>query len=425
MSQVKSAKVIIVFLAILGLTVTLAISASAQARYKTLYTFPVTTIDGYPHDARLILDWAGDLYGTNSAGGDYDYGMVYELKNVGGTWIPTVLHSFDWTDGAYPRGQLLFDATGNLYGTASYGGGTSDCYFTGDCGVLFKLAPNSDGTWTESVLHVFTGLNGDASNTDGGLMFDAAGNLYGTGQWGGAGMGAVFQFTPNSDETWRENMLLGFSGSSRGGYPWSDTLVADAAGNLYGTAAFGGKPGCSQGNGCYGLGLLFELSPNSDGTWTEKVLHLFTAGKDGATPTGPLLLDSAGNLYGTTFWGGAFNGNGNVFKFVPNPDGTWTEFVLHQFTGGIDGALPFSGVIMDSAGSLYGTTTKGGTDNCGVVFKISPSSSGWKYTVLHTFTNNPAGYPYAGLVMDRKGNLYGTTMGDGITTFGSVYKITP
>jgi len=421
-----------VFMGILATVVVALIlggNAWGQVTFKTLHKFwDKGTIDGYPHAPALILDAAGYLYGTTATGGAHGYGRIYQLTpNSDGTWTEQVLHDFNMNDGADPRGNLTFDGEGNLYGTTAYGGGSSGCYFTGDCGVAFKLTHNSGGSWSESVLHVFTGENGDGSNTDGALIFDGAGNLYGTSEWGGGGWGAVFELTPNSDGSWTEHTLFGFDMGSDGGYPWADTLVFDAAGNLYGATAYGGMSGCSpRGNGCYGLGVIFQLTLNSDGTWSEKVLHSFTAGKDGATPTGPLVLDASGNLYGTTFWGGAHNGNGNVYKLTPNPNGTWTEHVLHQFTGGRDGGAPFSGLSFDAAGNLYGATTQGGKYGYGVVFKLTPTSTGgWSYQALHSFRDTSGAYPEAAPIFDAAGNLYGTTNGDGTTTFGTVYEITP
>jgi uncharacterized repeat protein (TIGR03803 family) len=190
---------------------------------------------------------------------------------------------------------------------------------------------------------------------------------------------------------------------------------------------------------CNGVpgGVIFELTPNPDGSWKEKVLHTFMDGKDGESPNGALIFDQAGNLYGTTVGGSNLGdcdgvGCGTAFKLTPNPDGSWTESVLHHFTGGKDGADPAAGLIFDHAGNLYGTTEAGGNLNCnsgvgcGVVFKLTPNSNGgWQERVLHAFTDRAGAFPLAGLIFDAAGNLYGTTGGDGTTTFGSVFEITP
>ena len=258
------------------------------------------------------------------------------------------------------------------------------------------------------------------------MTFDASGNLYGTGAWGCGtpGISCVFEMTPGNNG-WSFNQLYQLSGPA-GWYPSGTTPIFDAKGNIYATTAFGGKQGCSPyGNGCYGLGVAFELTPNGDGSWSEKVLHTFKGGKDGESPTCALVFDAAGNLYGTTFAGGTY-GYGNVFMLTPNPDGTWTEKVLHQFTGGNDGGTPAGGAIFDAAGNLYGTAWKGGAFGFGVVFKLkSRPTGGWKYELLHSFHNKPGAYPWSGLVFDAAGNLYGTTQGDGRKTFGSVFEIVP
>ncbi|MFZ0953348.1 MAG: choice-of-anchor tandem repeat GloVer-containing protein, partial [Candidatus Sulfotelmatobacter sp.] len=249
----------------------------------------------------------------------------------------------------------------------------------------------------------------------GGLIFDAAGNLYGAAAGnGGIGTATVFKLTANSDGTWTESVLFKFFG----GYPEAG-LIFDAAGNLYGTTI---QPGLQ--------GTVFELSPTSDGGWTESTLFTF-GGRDGANPLGGLIFDAAGNLYGTTAGGGSsstectsggHNGCGVVFKLAPNPDGTWTESVLHTFLGE-PSEYPSAGLTMDAAGNLYGTTNGGGT-NYGSVFKLTPTSSGWSYTVLHRFLGLPGEYPYAGVIMDAAGNLYGTTS-EGSTNYGLVFEITP
>jgi len=405
----------------------LAFGAWAQGTYKTLHKF--NGKDGDSPSGRLIFDTAGNLYGTTNIGGKYSgcyfgtCGTVFELSpNAGGTWTEQVLHNFDGSDGTAPVGELIFDGAGSLYGTANRGGGPGD-------GVVFKLTPGANGSWTESTLFVFTGTDGEWPG--GGLTFDASRNLYGTTGWGGDG-GNVFELTPNGNGSWTESVLYVFTFDGiNGWYPSGGSLVFDAAGNIYGTAAFGGKSGCSPyGNGCYGFGVVFELSPNGNGAWTEKVLHTFQ-GKDGESPTCTLVFDAAGNLYGTAFAGGDLSlcsgyGCGVVFELTPNAGGGWTEHVLHKFSGGKDGSVPFAGVVFDAAGNLYGTTTQGGAHGYGVVFKLTPNSKGgWNETVLHSFIDSPGAYPYSGLIFDAAGNLYGSTQGDGTKTFGSVYEITP
>ncbi len=404
---------------VIATTLVLAPAALAQGKFKTLYKFKGST-DGNFSQASLIFDQAGNLYSTTTRGGA-GYGTVFELTpNQDGSWTESVLYSFTGgADGADPFAGLIFDQAGNLYGTTYQGGSAG-------VGTVFELTPNLDGGWTQNVLHSFK--NSDGRYPVGGVIFGADGNLYGTTTNGGAaGQGTVFELTPNQDGSWTESVLHSFKGGRDGGYPDHGSLIFDTAGNLYGATASGGKVGCNWlSPGC---GTIFELKPNSDGRWTEQVLHRFSGGTDGATPQPTLIFDKSGNLYGTTLLGGA-HGVGNVFELMPNSDGSWKQKVLHQFKGGNWG--PWAGVIFDQAGNLYGTTLAGGNLNacggqgCGVVFKLAPNSNGgWNETVLHTFTDHPGALPNALLTFDESGNLYGTTAGDSSKTFGSVFEITP
>jgi len=341
-----------------------------------------------------------------------------------------VIHAFNAAvDGGNPILGLIPDAAGNLYGVTSYGGSSAPC-MGGGCGTVFKLAPDADGTWTYSVLHVFVD-SADGVQSNDPLIFDNAGNLYGTTQYGGSegctgpygtGCGVVFKLAPNNDGTWTYSVIHSFSATDgdepRGG------VIFDATGNLYGAAGLGGSEGCSSyiGTGC---GTVFKLAPNADGTWTYSVLHRFT-GADGGQPEDPqLAFDTAGNLYGTTFVGGTY-GAGVVFKLAPNSDGTWTESVLHNFTGA-DGANSYAGLISDPAGNFYGTATNGGAYGYGTVFKLAPNGEGttWAYSVLHNFTGADGNYPNWPVILDKAGTLYGTTSCCGADYDGKVFKLAP
>jgi uncharacterized repeat protein (TIGR03803 family) len=327
----------------------------------------------------------------------------------------TVLYTFaGGEEGASPYG-LTFNAAGELYGTA-LGGDLNDCPPYG-CGVVFDLSSGSSG-WTEAVAHYFTGGTSGGGPTA-ALVFDASGDLFGGTASGGnlqecvtqfySGCGVVFELSPTSGGGWKETVLHRFTGGKDGAYP--EFLVFDAAGNLYGVANGGGSSNC-----IFGCGAIFKLTLTSDG-WRMTVLHLFT-GTDGAYPNG-VVLDSAGNLYGTTQEGGL--GNGVVFKLSPVASGGWKETVLHRFTNGQDGGQPYVGPILDEAGNLYGTTVTGGSlsdcseaRGCGVVFQLSPTSSGgWHETLLHTFTGGSDGWAPFALIRDTAGNLYGTTLDGG------------
>ena len=385
--------------------VTLILAISAAAEYKILHEFRMAK-DGANPSGNLIMDAAGNLYGTTCCGGAHGSGTVFKLKpNPDGTWEEIVLYSFTGgADGANPSagGGVIFDKAGNLYDTTAGGGADG-------VGVVFKLTPKPDGVWTETVLHTFTGADGAYPNA--GLVLDTAGNLYGTTNVGGVGEGVVFKLEPNLDGTWTESVLYDFWGGTGGpgDFPLAG-LTLDAAGNLYGTTHMGGGP--------YNDGAIFELTRSTDGTWAYSVLHGFD-GADGLVPyQAGLILDAAGNLYGTTALGG---GAGVAFELTPNPDGTWTEAVLHSFTGGADGAFPIASLVFDASGNLYGTTGGGGAYNDGVVFKLTPTSSGWRETVMHAF----AGYgksPQADVIIDAAGTLYGTVP-SGTANNGFVFEI--
>jgi uncharacterized repeat protein (TIGR03803 family) len=379
--------------------------AWAAGKYGTLYKFKGGKDGSLPY-AGLIFDPTGNLYGTTSEGGAYGYGTVFKLTlNGNGSWKESVLHSFnnDGQDGVNPYDNLIFDPTGNLYGTTFYGG-------TGGGGIVFQLSPNGDGSWRENVIHNFTYDHGWFPEA--GLIFDSSGSLYGTTVAGGDdAAGTVFQLTPNGDGTWTENVLLSFNNTN--GFGSYAGLIFDSSGNLYGNAAQGGA---------YGGGATFELTPNGDGTWTESLLHSFGSLDDGSYVYSGLIFDSGGNLYGTTE-GGRIYGAGTVFQLTPNSDGTWTESVLYGFCCG-GGAGPYDSVVFDKAGNLYATAARGGAYGNGTIFKLKPTQVGWKATVLHSFRNRPGSNPYAGLIFGGHGNLFGTTVGDGKETFGSVFEIT-
>jgi uncharacterized repeat protein (TIGR03803 family) len=311
-----------------------------------------------------------------------------------------VLYSFTGgADGGASYAGLVRDSQGNLYGTTTSGGaGLFGCPQA--CGTVFKL----DTAGNETVLHNFgeTGSDGQAPYY-GYLVRDGAGNLYGTASYGGAhGAGTIFRVSPSGKE-----VFFSFNGAN-GGFPFAG-LVRDAAGNLYGTTYV-------RGSGCppYGCGTVFKVSSKGK----ETVLHNFTGAPDGNNPFAGLVLDSAGNLYGTTATGGL--GIGTVFKVDP----TGAETVLYSFTGGADGGLPFAGLVRDSSGNLYGTCSIGGTFGSGTVFKVDSTGT---ETVLYTFCSQSGctdgSEPYATLVRDSAGNLYGTTFGGGADDVGTVFKL--
>jgi uncharacterized repeat protein (TIGR03803 family) len=411
------------------LTLTLCAAPVAASQEQVLYSFydaggTVSPLAG------VISDAAGNLYGTTIYGGAYGNGMVYELSPTAGGWTETVLHSFnpDGIDGFFVTGGLIFDASGNLYGTTQFGG-TGACTNGFGCGTVFELSPSAGGTWTETVLHNFQGTDGWEIHA--GLVRDPAGNLYGTAVNGGTyGQGTVYKLSPGASGHWTAKVLHHFTGGVDGGVPYGGVIL-DAAGNLYGMTSAGGA---STAACKYGCGTVFELSPtnSADGHWTGKLLHNFSqSSADGRTPSAGLVFDASGNLYGTTSAGGG-NGHFNagiVFELTIGASGKWTEKVLHNFNQkSMDGANPAGDLIFDASGNLYGATLSGGSGHQGTVFKLSPTASGsWTETILHNFSNNGTdGFnPGAGLLLDPSGNLFGTTGQGGSYNQGAVFEITP
>jgi len=410
----------------------------ATTKYKILHRFTGSPDGSQPY-AAPIFDQVGNLYGTSWSGGNSTCpnggcGRVFELTtNAAGTWKEKVLHNFTGSDGDGPFAGLTFDLAGNLYGTTQAGGNLAGCNGYG-CGVVFRLTPHRDGSWTESVLHAFTGGN-DGADPFAGLIFDAAGNLYGTTAYGGAdGFGTVFELSTNADGTWKEKVLHHFTGGADGACPVAG-LIFDRAGNLYGTTYEGGVTTSCHGGGC---GVVFEMTPNANGSWKEEVIHRFL-GSDGSAPHSGLIFDDAGNLFGTTQLGGGnfavcdTYGCGLVFELTPNAHHGWKEKVLHTFTGGADGNQPVGGLIFDQAGSLYGTTIAGGANNFGAVFQLIPEANGrWTQKVLRSFKSGTDGsQPWAGLIFGPGDNLYGTTFAGanngGCHNYGcgTVFKLVP
>ncbi len=374
-----------------GLAVLATGTAQAQTySYSVLYAFMYIPDGGLPMGV-LVRDAQGNLYGTTWGGGAYSDGTVFKLDTSGNE---TVLYSFTGPPyGAYPQAGLVRDAQGNLYGTTYWGG-------VSNSGTVFKL----DTSGNETVLHSFGENSGDGTYPSAGLVRDAQGNLYGTTAFGGAygGSGTVFKVDPTGNET----VLYSFTGTGGDGRVPYAGLVRDAQGNLY---------GATWGGGAYSDGTVFKL----DTSGNETVLYSFTGPPDGAYPQAGLVRDAQGNLYGTTYRGGVSN-SGTVFKL----DTSGNETVLHSFTGPPDGAYPQADLVRDAQGNLYGTTYHGGVSDSGTVFKLDKKD---EETVLYSFefSNHGGGYPFAGLVRDAQGNLYGTAESWGPYYYGTVFKLTP
>jgi hypothetical protein len=380
--------------------------------------------------------------------------MLTLVSTASAEWKEQVLYSFQGvTDGQLPLGGIVFDSKGNLYGATTQGGATN-CSPLADCGTVFQLTPpaKKGDSWTETVLYVFKGAKqGDGDEPAGGLLIDSQGNLYGTTAYGGTGdcvllgveggCGTVFELSPpqQKGDAWTETILYSFPTAKRGYLPNGD-LVFDSAGNLYGATEYGG----GKGTNCDGFyqycGAVFELSPpkTKGGKWTEKVLHAFAGGTDGANPNGGPLLDGKGNVYGTTYMGGDQNGEcagggcGTAFELDPpaKTGGAWKEKIIHRFQGGQDGDNPWAGLVFGENGDPYGTTLTGGANGGGgTVFRLTPPSNGsgpWKKVILYGFNGTGGGLDAESpIVFDSKGNLYGTTLDSGGNYYGTVYRLRP
>jgi uncharacterized repeat protein (TIGR03803 family) len=393
---------------------------SSASTYKRLYNFTGGTDGGDPATP-LTFDSAGNAYGTTAAGGDFGFGTVFMLSPSG---QQTVLYSFTGgSDGNDPHGGVTLDSAGNLYGTTAAGGSGGLCAGDG-CGVVFELSP-SNGSWTETTLYNFRGLN-DGFGPGGTLVFDKAGSLYGTTPDGGANSdGVVFKLSPTTNG-WRQTVIHTFTGGDDGAVGSLGSLLFDAAGNLYGVTELGGANGA---------GAVYKLSPTpcgawlppgSCGAWKTTVLYDFKGTPDAANPYGGLIFDTAGSLYGTTYFGGT-NGMGAVFQLTPGANG-WQENILYNFQGGTDGSFPTTTLAFNAVGSLYGTTSTGGRPSCdcGTVFRLTLSGGSWKEKIVHLFgVGRDGSSPNYGLTLDQAGNLYGTTPVGGSGGQGIVFRIAP
>jgi uncharacterized repeat protein (TIGR03803 family) len=439
-------------LAIFATVLSLAIGAlgSEKTTETVLYAFQGAG-DGEFAFSGLTFDSAGSLYGTTVFGGILcgipTCGTVYQLVppvSPGGAWSKNVLYDF-WTnpdDGGFPRSGVFFDKVGNLYGTTSGGGQNADCP---NCGTVFQLAPPSTpgASWTENVLHRFES-DPDGASPWGPLTFDSAGNLFGTTNAGGpyGASGTIFEMTPPAQigGAWTESVIYTFDFLGHGGEgcePLSGVIM-DKAGDLYGTTEDCGadRPHHCPGFGC---GTVFKLTrPAAAGDpWRYKVLHLFQdSPSDGSYPMAGLVFDNAGNLYGTTSYGGLYR-SGTVFKLTPP---LWTETVIYNFAGGTDGSSPQGGLVFHN-GSLYGTTVEGGVGctisgpGCGTVFQLTPQSGGesWTESVIYRFHGSDGVAPFGTLLFGEGDTLFGTTGygGDGancqnsISGCGTVFELAP
>ena len=384
---------------------------------------------GIAPTAGVIADAKGNLYSTTLLGGNGSpgHGTVFEVSKGPSGWTGTVLYTFTGgKDGGVPVAGVVADASGALYGTTQMGGSTA--YSQNGAGVVFKLTPPHSGqqAWTETVLAAFKGADGAFPNA--GLTPDGAGGFYTTTYGGGHfGEGAVVHVTPpvQGATRWKVQVLHSFANAD-GAEPLSN-LFLDAHGVLYGTTPSGGPSG---------RGVVFSLTPTSKTRWHFQILYAFTGGPDGGNPFAGVVEDTAGNLYGTTNTGGITPctsdesaGCGVIYELSPQSNGTWLETVLFAFQATGTGAEPEQGTLtFDAAGALYGSTIFGATSfpGNGVIYKLARSGAGWKETVLYEFQGQPDGSgPEDSPLLMRGGTLFGTTVAGGSSDNGTVFELKP
>ena len=398
-----------------------ALSPKALAQnFQVLHAF-TDGLDGDNPFAGVTVDRHGNVYGTTAYGGTSNQGTVFKLAQGGSGWIFTPLYSFSGSnEGQVALAPLTVGPDGTLYGTTSFGG-------TSGLGTVFNVRPPANLCrsflcfWTGTVLHTFTGGSDGSEPGNGAVVFDQAGNLYGTTVSGGSTNGGVLYELTHSQNGWTENIAYNMSAGTTGIMPYGG-VIFDSAGNLYGTAVEGGG----------GSGAVYELMPSGSG-FTGRSIYAFPPGQpdDGSSPYGGVILDTAGNLYGVAFYGGP-NGAGVVYQLSPSGGG-WIENVLFAFGENNSGPAHGYPLAMDSEGNLYGTTFQGGTSQHGNVFRLSSSNGQWVFTDLHDFTGRAdGGFPLGGVAIDASGNLYGTTeiggsFGGNCSDLGCgvVWEITP
>ena len=392
---------------VFALTIVLLQSAQAQT-YTVLHNF-TGGVDGQNPSAGVVIDRAGNLYGTTYYGGTSpDSGAAFKLARKGNSFVFTPLHSFNGvTDGSNPY-AVTIGPDGALYGTTEIG---ADGYQPGTVYSLRLPATACKSAlcpWNVSLVYQFPDGGQNGGHPDSPPIFDQTGNMFGATP-GDIGYGNVYELQP-SGGGWIQSVLYAFTGGSDGSVP-HDGVIRDQAGNLYGVTYRGGA-----NNG----GVVYQLVPTGNG-WTEKVLHSFNNASEGTLPVGGLVFDKSGNLYGTTTEGGSLSG-GSVFMLSPSGSG-WTSTVLYSFPGYVG---PSASLSVDTAGNLYGTTSEGGANEFGSIFKLSPGSGGWTYTSLKDFSSNCSDgcIPLSTVTIDSGGNLYGTTAKGGSNgNYGVVWEI--
>ena len=378
----------------------ISVHPALSQTYKVIHNFTNQGSDGATPYGGPVLDKLGNLYGATYLGGLFGGGSVYRLSPSGSSWTYTSLYSFkNIPDGSGPGfGTLVIGADRALFGTTEGGGFFGTAYAVCDC-------PKR-----EYVIHSF-GKGTDGAQPIGGLVIDPKGNLYGTtSEFGANGFGNVFELS-RSGKTVKETILYSFTGGTDPINPAAGVTL-DAQGNIYGTASLGGANG---------LGAVYELTHSASG-WTETILHDFQGESDGANPVGGVVIDKAGNIFGTTFDGG-INGGGTIYQLSPSSSG-WTFTTIYSLIGGYSG--PYNKLTLDGKGNIYGFTNSAGLNGLGSIFKLTPGTNGWDFTDLYDFVGSEeGGLPYGSVAVDAQGNVFGTAVVGGTDNQGVVFEITP
>lgn len=412
------------FVGVLLCALTMIAAQPTQAQtYTVLHRFDLS--DGAKPEAGLTMDREGNLYGTTFIGGlpimtcyGGTCGTVFKLAHSGSSWMFSTLYEFTGqSDGGLPTSRVVFGPDGALYGTAENGGYASCDPTAYGCGVVYRLTPQPTFCrtalcpWLETPIFTFTNAASQGRAPTGDLIFDSQGNLYGTTNNGGStdcNCGTVFELT-HSGGSWAENVLYAVTPPLA--FPQSG-VVFDASGNLYGS--IGGEDFDNF------RAAIFQLTP-SGSNWMENTIYEFSGNQNMDTMVAGLIVDPHGNLFGATLNGGAFN-YGSVFELSPQQNGTWSFNTIYSFQQAAGG--PQANLTFDSAGNLYGTATYDGAYGLGSVFKLTPSNGGWTYTDLHDFNRSDGAVPISSVLIDASGNLYGTTSEGGFNE-GVVWEITP
>lgn len=400
-------------------SIVFAVPAAQAQTFTVLHNFTGQQDGGNP-ETGLTFDSAGNLYGTTNHGGQtqggscpgYGCGIVFKMAKRDGNWLLTPLCTNCLT-GSLASSRPAIAPNGVLYGT-TYAGGMYDQ------GVLYQLQPPAQpprsilSPWNYAWVFSFN-RDGNGFNPQGDLIFDQAGNIYGTTQVGGNDFNGVVYELTSSGGGWNRSVLYAPSGGL-GSESFEGGVVFDRSGNLYGVTPNAGQ---------FGLGAVYELSPSGSG-WTEQTIYSFGSlgSMNGSYPEGGLLIDASGNLYGTTNTGGS-GGGGTVFELSPSGGG-WSFNLLYSLSG-TSNSGPTDKLAMDAAGKLYGVTYKGGAHQFGSVFQLTHSGGNWTYTSLHDFTGSgfDGAFPLCGPTLDASGNVYGTTSEAGSSNEGIVWQITP